>query len=90
MASGRSIEVLSTLSEENAKADSAAYKAFMHHLREVDSEKPTDIIIQIENEVGVLGGSRDRSGAANEECSEAVPKQLMDYLQTRKCSGRRE
>ena len=90
LGSGRSIEVLSTLSPENLKADSSAYKAFMHHLREVDSEKHTVIMIQIENEVGVLGDSRDRSATANEEFSKLVPKQLMDYLQTHKTTLRAE
>ena len=80
LGSGRSIEVLSTLSAENLKADSNAYRAFMHHLREVDAEKHTVIMIQVENEVGVLGDSRDRSPAANEAFARAVPKQLMDSL----------
>ena len=74
LGSGRSIEVLSTLSPENVKADSTAYKAFLHHLREVDSDKHTVIMIQIENEVGVLGDSRDRSAEANEAFAKPVPK----------------
>jgi hypothetical protein len=90
LGSGRSIEVLSTLSEENVKADSAAYKAFMHHLREVDSDKHTVIMNQIENEVGVLGDSRDRSASANEAFARAVPKQLMDYLLMHKTTLRPE
>jgi hypothetical protein len=90
LGSGRSIEVLSTLSEENLKADSRAYKAFMHHLRDVDSEKHTVIMIQIENEVGVLGDSRDRSTAANEAFAGSAPKQLMDYLQSHKTTLRPE
>ena len=90
LGSGRSVEVLSTLSEENLNADSSAYKAFMHHLREVDSEKHTVIMMQIENEVGLLGDSRDRSAAANEAFAKPVPKQLMDYLQTHKTTLRPE
>lgn len=76
----RSIEVLSTLSEENLRADSKAYTAFMHHLREVDSGKHTVIMIQMENEVGVLGDSRDRSAAADTAFARPVPRELMDYL----------
>jgi len=90
LGSGRSIEVLSTLSQENLKADSSAYKAFMHHLHDVDSEKHTVVMIQIENEVGVLGDSRDRSTAANEAFAGLVPKQLMDYLQSHKTTLRTE
>jgi beta-galactosidase GanA len=90
LGSGRSIEVLSTLSRENLKADSNAYKAFMHHLRDVDSDKHTVIMIQIENEVGVLGDSRDRSAAANEAFAQPVPKQLVDYLQMHRTTLRPE
>jgi hypothetical protein len=90
LGSGRSIEVLSTLSPENVKADSTAYKAFMHHLREVDAEKHTVIMIQVENEVGVLGDSRDRSAEANEAFARPVPKQLTDYLQSHKPTLRAE
>jgi hypothetical protein len=90
LGSGRSIEVLSTLSEENLKADSKAYRAFMHHLREVDSDKHTVVMIQVENEVGVLGDSRDRSAAANEAFARPVPRQLMDYLRAHKTTLRPE
>lgn len=88
LASGRSIEVLSTLSDENLHADTKAYTAFMHHLKEVDSDKHTVIMIQMENEVGVLGDSRDRSEAANAAFARPVPKQLMDYLQSHKAELR--
>lgn len=90
LGSGRSVEVLSTLSEENLRADAAAYKAFMHHLREADAEKHTVIMIQVENEVGLLGDSRDRSAAANAAYEKPVPRQLMDYLQAHKATLRPE
>ena len=62
---GKSVEVLSTFSEANLQADTRAYTAFMHHLREVDAAQHTVIMIQLENEVGVIGDSRDRSAAAD-------------------------
>ena len=84
LGSGRSVEVLSTLSEGNEEADAAAYKAFMHHVREVDGDKHTVLMIQVENEVGLLGDSRDRSAAANAAFDKPVPKQLIDYLESHK------
>ena len=90
LGSGRSIEVLSTLSDENLRADTKAYTAFMHHLREVDSEKHTVIMIQIENEIGILGDSRDRSDTANAAFARPVPKQLIDYVQSHKADLRPE
>jgi len=88
--SGKSIEVLSTLSEENLHADEKAYTAFMRHLREVDSEAHTVLMIQIENEVGVLGDSRDRSAAADAAFAKPVPAELMQYLRAHKTTLRPE
>ena len=44
----------------------------------------TVIMIQVENEVGMHGDSRDRSPAANKAFAGPVPKELMDYLQKHK------
>jgi hypothetical protein len=78
--SGKSVEILSTLNEANREADTRAYAAFMRHLKEVDSLRRTCLMIQMQNEVGVLGDSRDRSDAANAAFAGEVPKELMDYL----------
>jgi hypothetical protein len=82
--SGKSIEVLSTFSEANLDADTRAYTAFMRHLREIDSGQQTVIMIQMQNEVGILGDSRDRSAAAEAAYAAAVPQELVDYLQKNK------
>ena len=78
---GKSVEVLSTLSDENLQADTRAYTAFMHHLREADGGKGTVIMIQLENEVGLIGDSRDRSAAAEAAFAGPVPPELTAYLQ---------
>ena len=64
--------------------DTNAYAALMRHIREVDGEDHTVIMMQVENEVGVLRDSRDRSGAANEAFASNVPDGLMNYLQKNK------
>jgi len=84
--SGKSIEVLSALNDTNRESDTRAYTAFLRHIREIDSKKNTVIMIQLQNEVGVLGDSRDRSKPANEAFAKDVPKELMDYLRKRKSS----
>jgi hypothetical protein len=81
---GKSVEVLSTLSDSNLQADLKAYTAFMHHLREVDSRQHTVLMIQLENEVGLIGDSRDRSAPAQAAFAGPVPPELMDYLQKNK------
>ena len=70
---------LSTLSQNNMQADARAFAALMRHTREVDRSHRV-IMVQVQNEVGVLGDSRDRSPAANEAFAKPVPKELLDYL----------
>lgn len=79
--SGKSIEILSTFASANLEADTRAYTAFMGHLREVDSEQHTVVMIQMQNEVGVHGDSRDRSAAADVAFAQPVPQELINYLQ---------
>jgi len=76
---GKTIEALSTLSRNNLEADARAFAALMRHTRQAD---PTHrvIMVQVENEVGVLGDARDRSQAANQAFASPVPRELMDYL----------
>jgi beta-galactosidase GanA len=78
---GEKIEVLSTLAEANWKADATAFAALMRHIREVDDRDHTVLMMQVENEAGVLGDSRDRCPLAQKSFSNPVPRQLMDYLQ---------
>jgi beta-galactosidase GanA len=78
---GKSAPVLSTLAEANWQADSRAFAALMSHIREVDSSDQTVIMVQVENEVGLLGDSRDRSDAANSTFAGPVPDELLQYLQ---------
>jgi hypothetical protein len=80
---GKTLDILSTLSENNRNADAKAFAAVMRHIREVDKTH-TVIAIQLENEVGAMGTTRDFCPAANEAFSKPVPKELTDYLQQHK------
>jgi hypothetical protein len=81
---GKSIELLSPLADASRDADARAFRALMRHLRETDSVEHTVISMQVENEVGVLRDSRDRSEAANKAFAGQVPKELLTYLQKRR------
>ena len=81
---GKIIELLSTFSDANRDADARAFTALMRHVKAVDGQQHTVIMVQVENEVNVMGDSRDRSPAANKAFAGAVPKELMDYLQAHK------
>jgi hypothetical protein len=77
---GKSLEILSTLSPANRDADAKAFAAVMKHIREVDKHQ-TVIAMQVENEVGVMGSTRDFCAAANTAFAGAVPRKLTEYLQ---------
>jgi hypothetical protein len=77
---GKSLEILTPLSVENLNADARAFAALMRHLGEVDRLQRTVIMIQVENEVGIIGSPRDHGDAANTTFTAQVPKELMTYL----------
>jgi hypothetical protein len=76
-------EALSAFSENNWRADARAFAAMMRHIREVDRTHRV-ILVQVENEIGIFGDSRDRSELANKAFAAPVPAELMDYLQKHK------
>ena len=81
---GKSIELLSTFGNATRDADARAYRALMRHIKEVDGRRHTVLMMQVENEVGVLRDTRDRSAAANQAFAGPVPKELIGYLQQHK------
>ncbi|MCX6320647.1 MAG: DUF5597 domain-containing protein [Bacteroidia bacterium] len=78
--SGKSLEILSVFGKENLQADARAFAAMMKHVKEVDSSQRTVLMIQVENEVGILGSPRDHNDIANAAFNAPVPQKLMNYL----------
>ncbi|MBR1488646.1 MAG: DUF5597 domain-containing protein [Bacteroidales bacterium] len=77
---GKSVSILSTFCEANRDADARAFAALLGHIREVDAREQTVLMIQIENEMGLHGNTRDHSAAAEAAFNGPVPAQLTDYL----------
>ena len=77
---GRGIEILSPFREANATADSKAFAALMKHLKQVDGDQHTVIMVQVENEIGMIPEARDHSPEATKLYRGQVPQELMDYL----------
>jgi hypothetical protein len=73
-------EVLTPLSLTSADADARAFAALMKHVREIDAHDHTILMVQVENEVGVLNDSRDRSPLAEEIFAKPVPAELMSLF----------
>jgi hypothetical protein len=76
---------LSPLGEETLKADQNAFRMLMRHIKQTDPQH-TVIMMQVENEAGSLGDSRDRSALAEAAWKEQVPVRLMNYFTKNKAS----
>lgn len=76
---GKPLEIASAFSENVYQADSRAFTQWMRHIAATDKEG-TVIMIQIQNEIGMLEDARDYSEEANRLFGSSVPRELTDYL----------
>jgi len=77
---GKSQEILTPFNEENLKADLNAYCELMKHIKDFDKNDHTIIMVQTENEIGMLPTARDYSTLANKKFNENVPEEFINYL----------
>ncbi|MDT0645361.1 DUF5597 domain-containing protein [Zunongwangia sp. F260] len=82
--SGESQEILTPFSEETLEAEINAYRHLMRHIKGVDAGHQTVILMQPENEIGMLPSARDHSRLANRKFKEEVPADLIQYFQKNK------
>ena len=82
---GRSQEIISAFSKPALEADKKAFAALMKYLREKDSQH-TVIMVQVENEIGMLPTAREISATADKYFAAAVPEELMNWLKKNKDS----
>lgn len=73
-------DVLSVFHEESVQADARAFGKLLAHVKEVDEKHSTVLMVQVENEVGLLFDSRDGSAQANKIFTEPVPGDLIEFL----------
>lgn len=78
---GEGLDILSPLAPATRDADAHAFAALMGHLRAADAEKNTVLMVQVENEVGMLPVARDYSPEATRQFHERVPAELVRALQ---------
>ncbi len=81
---GKPLEIASAFSEEVFKADNRAFCQWMKHIASIDKEEGTIIMIQIENEIGMLESARDHSALANKAFHATVPEVFTSYLKKNK------
>ena len=76
-ADGEPIDVLSANSRSNLDADKAAFVALMRHLKTLDAAEHTVLLVQVENESGIIGSPRDFSAESNKEFAGPVPADML-------------
>ncbi|WP_026561011.1 DUF5597 domain-containing protein [Bacillus sp. J37] len=74
--SGEPLNVISPLCEVAIEKDANAFSHLMNYIKSVDSEVNTVIVMQVENEIGLLGVDRDYSQIANEAFSNVIPESV--------------
>ena len=98
-ASGKPLEIACAFSENVLQADLKAFSALMHHLAEKDlpplrpaATSPqageewehTVIMMQIENEIGMLESARDHSPLAEKAWKSPIPSEVVRFCQVSK------
>jgi hypothetical protein len=84
--SGEAVEIITPFSAEAVQADARAFAALMQHIRAVDAQEQTVVMVQVENEIGMIPEARDYCKEANNLFAGAVPVELTAYLRKNKKS----
>jgi beta-galactosidase GanA len=74
---GKAQEILSPAAPATAAADAKAFTALMAHLKVIDGDKRTVLMVQVENEIGMLPSARDHSAAAEADFKKPVPAAVL-------------
>ena len=81
---GKPLEIASCFSDNVLQADLKAFSALMRHIAEKDPQREVVIMMQIENEIGMLESARDHSPLAVKAYRQPVPQALLKALGLKK------
>jgi beta-galactosidase GanA len=76
---GKTSYCLSPFGLETQAADRKAFVALMTHLKKIDGDKHTVIMVQVENEVGTYGVARDYAARAQAAFQQPVPASVLAH-----------
>ena len=79
-AEGKPLEIASCFSDHVLQADLKAFSALMQRIAERDPQREVVIMMQIENEIGMLESARDHSPLAEKAYRQPVPQTLLKAL----------
>jgi hypothetical protein len=84
---GQALPVLSSHCHATLEADKRAVCALLDHIKQVDSDNRTVIMLQVENEPGIHGSERDFSQEGNALFAADVPEALITGLSKGQIEG---
>ena len=77
---GERMTAISPLCKAAVERDRLDFTALMRRIREFDGTENTVVVMQVENEIGLLGTDRDYSAAANEAFFAPIPEKLAGAI----------
>jgi len=81
---GNNTNIISPFHTQITLSEEKAFSKTMQYIKKLDKKHKTVLMIQVENEAGILGGPRDFSNIAEKYFSANVPAELISYLKTNK------
>lgn len=81
---GKPMEIASCFSSNVLEADKRCFLQLMRHIKDVDAREQTVLMMQVENEIGMLESARDWSPLAEKAYQSQVPTALTKALRLSK------
>ena len=81
---GKPLEIVTAFSDNLLQADKRAFCELMKHIKAVDEKENTVVMMQVENEIGMLESARDHSPLAEKAYKQQVPASLLKTLKLNK------
>jgi len=83
---GEAQEIIIPFSENALSSDKRAFAALIQHVKSIDNQQHTVLMVQVENEIGMLPEARDYSKMADKAFASPVPSKLLAYLEAHRNS----
>jgi beta-galactosidase GanA len=79
--SGETMEIITPECTAASEADALAFASLMHWTKEYDAKEQTVIMVQVENEIGMIPEPRDHSQKSESAYKSPVPGTLVSLVQ---------
>ena len=87
-AAGKPLEIASAFSANVLDADRKAFTTLLRHIADVDGREHTVVMMQVENEIGMLESARDHSPLAEKAFAQGEWRKWLDKLNVDKADQR--